>query len=286
MFEKLLGKTNDLDRLARKELDLVARKRTKIVHMTDAETALGVLFLESDDEPDVSEIGRIAAEIAGLDRAIHVCSARRSDAILLEFHAEAQALTKEVSEKRRELEPHEAKSAELLRQLAVLEGVPYVPSTEASTKSSRMRVEIDQMERTARGLESKRVPEAGGIDLDQVITGESVALAAALSRTQAPGVEQVFDWLARCEQSAREICPSGFENHPRRVYVMWTAGQIDTHQSYVFVQALAKVLLASDGSEYFDIVSGTFRAGEVTQVRAQPGFYPQEAPMRGDWYVG
>jgi hypothetical protein len=284
MFEKLLGKTNDLDRLARKELDLVARKRTKIVHMNDAETAIGNQFLDSDDEPDVSEIGRIAAEIAGIDRAIHVCSARRSDAILLEFHAEAQALTKEVSEKRRELEPHEAKSAELLRQLATLEEAPYVPSTK--TKSSRMRAEIDQMERTARELESKPVPEAGGIDLDQVITGESVALAAASSRTQAPGVEEVFDWLARCEQSAREICPSGFENHPRRVYVMWTAGQIDTHESYVYVQALAKVLLASDGTEYFDIVSGTFRAGEVTQVRAQSGFYPQEAPMRGDWYVG
>ena len=284
MFEKLLGKTNDLDRLARKELDLVARKRTKIVHMTDAETAIGNQFLDSDDEPDVSEIGRIAAEIAGIDRAIHVCSARRSDAILLEFHAEAQALTKEVSEKRRELEPHEAKSAELLRQLATLEEAPYVPSTE--TKSSRMRAEIDQMERTARELESKPVPEAGGIDLDQVITGESVALAAASSRTQAPGVEEVFDWLARCEQSAREIRPSGFENHPRRVYLVWTAGQIDTHESYVYVQALAKVLLASDGSEYFDIVSGTFRAGEVTIVRGQPGFYPQEAPMRGDWYVG
>ena len=273
---------------ALKELGLLKRKIELQRSLAGLEAEAAALMLDGAGEDETATttprgsldmVARVAAEIRAHDGAIRGCWVHRLEAIGAARATEAAGLREQVHERSKELKSIESKSARLVAQLTEVEGCAYAPT--ATPKSALLRAEIEQLERAALDIEQSDIPDAGMVDVDDVIENEQILLAVGNSPSKSPSIEETSAWLVACEDAAQKSCHSGFGDHLRRVHLVWNADGIDLKQSVVICTALAK--RQPDGVSIYP-QTGEFRAGvapismvrdaqPVTETRSRDGFY-------------
>lgn len=272
---------------ATKELSLVRRKFELQAGLEGAEAAAGEAMLDEDPatNPAVSfeAVERTRGELRGVDAAIRACRLRRREVIHREREENASKLRKQAAEKSRELESLESKVGRLLEQIRELEGCAYQPA--ATPATSLLRADADRLERAAWDIEQVPVLRSGDIDLDSVVADDEVLLAVAMHPSDAPSIEEVLNWLAACEQSAKQYRAATFGTHQRRVRLVWNADGIDHQQSTIFCAALAKRIASEGDQDFIDVGSGTFRSALPTVATRGP-MPVAEAQPRSGWYRG
>lgn len=263
--DRLAPKT-ELEKLATKEIELTARRRTKSAELAAAnETACRALLEDAPIGETTSSVAQLSAEIAAIDLAIATIRSQRASAIRVEIRAEAAKLKTQADAKSKELSGIREKSAKLLKELSAIQWVEYTEWLLGQQRESKLGAfavprivvlgnEIARLEQEAAGLESKEAPTSGGIDLDNVADDVRVVNAVLNERSVGPEVKAVERWLEECEANAAKC---GFKHGEPldRVYLQWRDGSIDRGASYVYVSSLMR-----DNHPEGAVESATFRA--------------------------
>ena len=211
----------DLNFWSKKELSLLNRKLElqRSLAGLEAEAAALMLDGEAEDETATSTprgsldmVARVQAEIRAHEGAIRGCRVRRLDAIKAARATEAAGLREQVHERSKELKSIESKTGKLLAQLADLDGCAYRP--EATPKSALLRAEIEQLERAALDIEQSDIPDAGMVDVDDVIENEQILLAVGNHPSNAPQIEEVSTLAGGMRGRGAEVSPQRFRRSP------------------------------------------------------------------------
>lgn len=281
-------KVSEIEKLARREIQLADRKRALTAAIDVAEREAGEAILEGAAEPELAKVIALKGQRDALVVAMRTLREKRSDAIRAQYREQAAAL-REVSRKKSvELDSAKSKLADLMRQVSETEGAPMIyvqdglaplaPITIPRTVT--LEQEIATAQREADVFETKSVPAAGILDIEA--TSNAQALEALLQHpAEIPSLDAVERWLDGCQAAARQP----FGDLPRRVYLVWGKDQvIDLDASYVFVNGLAertvlqlpykfvdhhqpserraaeKAAAEAAQTEHVDVASGTFKA--------------------------
>lgn len=266
----------EFERINARELELETECASKRAGLAMAKTAAGSAIVDGGGST-VGEVVRLAAEVESFEYALVACHARRVSAIENLLRARAQERRQLAAEKRGELRTLEAKTGKFLQALSELEGVDYSsfilgqqPVEDAGEgfhrpRSTRLRIEAENLETQATELESRGVLRHGTVDLMDATCTEDLVRALLREEKDVPSVSAVLAWASACESAA---APRIFGDNKRRFRVVWRDGVIDREQSYVFVPELGRRSEMYSGvvgqtipaKDFFDVPGGTFRA--------------------------
>lgn len=255
----------EVRRFGEKEVELVGKKRLRIHELSEAEQGAGLAYLEGGTS-SFDQVIRLRAELGVIESALKACRVQRLNAIASKFKVEAQQIRRQAGDKRAELAELEAKTSSLLEQLSALQGAPFTAA--GTSKSETLQNEIAGLERRARELESKTIPSAGVVDLQEITSSEQFTIAVLCFEAEGPTAEEIEGWMNACQAVAlHRRGGAEFADRPRRCRLIWSDRKIDLSQSYVFVPSLSPIKGTGDpGQPSYDIEVGTFRAEDSKQV--------------------
>jgi hypothetical protein len=268
-LQHLLGRkeASDLEKLARREIELDAQRRVVSADVVAADGAVATKLISSDDvTEEVKKLEGLRSRVRDFESAIAAIRRRRVEVIRDGYLAHAGELRAIAQGKKHDLETLEGQTSKLLASLSQLEEVPFTPKilsfeTRDHTgaylpKSQKIRSEISKLEADASQLERKSVPVDGHVDIDNQVDGESLRLAVLLHGSISPSLEAIDAWLVDCLKGRN----TELGTRPRRFSLAWRGGVIDREGSFIFVRTLAPAMNANRAGSGFNTAAGTFTA--------------------------
>ncbi len=233
--------TKSVEELAKKQIDLLGRRRAAVLAIGAAERQAGEALIDAEDGEDAAAVASIVKArdvLAGIDAAITECRVRRLNAIRSKRQSEAVALRKRASELSRHRDELEAEGLMLMTRLSELQGVAFTATPTYAGQPPRSQLlanEIQALESRAAGLEGE-LPRSGNVEVDEPGSSTDALIQAVLmSESDSPTVEAVVDWVRAVQGRAND-----FGDYPRSFHVAWRAGVIDLAESFISVPALAR----------------------------------------------
>lgn len=248
----------EIVRWAKREVELALREQA-----VEAQAGAAILDAEPDsgsDAPDGRDSG--LAELRAIAAAVREAQRRRMEAIRAKQAAEVQGF----EERRADLEKeHAAVSAKVEKHkkaLTDLLGVevaimPAVPGT--VSRQQALQVQIGNLRSKVAWLHDSAIPSSGTVDVQKVTSVDPLIDELAMFEGAIPPMQRVLDWAKSCEPVPGET----FGAIPRSFHLVWANGEIDCHQSSVFVEGLCSpgpIGIYTNRPTGIDIASGTFRA--------------------------
>jgi|SRR5579862_8770123 len=267
LFKKRVEQ-DGLAALVSREIELTTQLALKRSALAQARAAASQQFIDGNGSGGAANVTLQNHEVDAISDAIREIRRMRADVITNGYRSQARELRKQCAGLQTEIASCESRRAELLSQLAELEGVelavaPALGQAEG-LRSMRLRSEFNGLERRAVELECKTPEGDGGVDLDDIASNDGIVAAALNDPSLGPDAETITAWLSACEEAARKkFLIAGFENRKRRVFLLWRNGAIDTAASYVFIPELAMPIpsMYNQGKlSGFDVPSAKFRS--------------------------
>lgn len=246
--------TNDVERYATKEVELIGRRRAATEAITTAEQAAGTALLDAGEgeavTAPVEAVMRAKAQVSALDAAIHACRSRRLEAIRAKRQGDAAGLREQIIELREQLEKLEAKIAKHVAAISELQGAPFVALPASGwnqvSRWQELQNQIASFEIRAAALEAAEVPRGGVVDVQGVTTPDQLLLAALLHESDGPSVESIIAWAVGCEKHGRvsrmghSMDQRDFGDNLRNFHLVWRNGVIVYDESHVQVPAFIR----------------------------------------------
>jgi hypothetical protein len=264
MFQKSIEQAAaGIAKYAAKEIELTAHKKVKIADVATAEAAAGGAYLDGTPGEHLDRVLRLQAEVRAIGMAIDTCRARRADAVFEKREADIAALRKRVDGLKQERETLTAKVEKHTKALGELLGIEVgiVATTPGQTsRLQQLQVQAGGLEEKIDRLQGGALPPASMVDLqDSLATADEVAMAVLTDESSCPTAAAVQQWYADCARASHQP----FGEHSRRIYLVWTNGEIDYERSYIDVFDFCRpsgALSIHTGQPLLNLASGTFRA--------------------------
>ena len=240
--------SNEVERYASKEVELVGRRRVAVEAITAAEQAAGVALLDAGEgeavTAPVEAVMRAKAQVSAIDAAIHACRSRRLEAIRAKRQGDAAELRKQVEELRKQVDELAATTAKHIAAISKSEGMPFIALPAPAvlgqvSRSQELQNQIASFEMRAAALEADELPRAGVVDVQDVVTTDELVLGALRHESDGPSAENIIAWAAGCEKHGRvsrmgrNMDQRDFGDSLRNFHLVWRQGVIVYDESHV-----------------------------------------------------
>jgi len=247
--------SNDVERYATKEVELIGRRRAATEAITTAEQTAGTALLDAGEgeavTAPVEAVMRAKAQASAIDAAVRACRERRLEAIRVKRQGDAAELRKQVEELRSQLEKLEAKMEKHVYAITELQGVPFIALPAPAvfgqvSRSQELQSQITNLQIRAGALVTDELPRAGIVDVQDVVTIDELVLAVLRHESDGPSAETVIAWAAGCEKHGRasrmerSMDIRDFGDNLRNFHLVWRNGVIVYDESHTQVPALIR----------------------------------------------
>jgi len=262
MFGKSIEELQaSLDRLAAKELELIARQRDASARAAAIELEVGATLLDAtpDSPPadeSVDQLARARASIAGIEAALRAAVGRRLEIVRALRAAKADALHKQAADLLAQREKLLSRVEKHMTAISELQGMPCVAMPVVNFGGPRPLTSALEGRAMTVELEAATfeivLPDQGTIDVEGT---DVIPLLQAVLRFEGevPSSADVLRWAGAVEREpqpradafsglglSRERSGIDFGQHPRRFHLRWQGGRIDYAESTIQVPALAR----------------------------------------------